>query len=216
MKKRSLAPLAITALVWVLCGLLLPMYKLSSWFLGLVAASVTWVLTRKKFCPKEEPELSETPEPESVPSESGDAKIDALLQEGRRASGEMEQLRKSIANPALDGKIAEIADLTKRIFEDLLEDPADYEQVKRFSNYFLPTTLKLLNAYDRCCAQSISGENIDSTKKRIENVLDETAKAYRKQLDSLFANQSLDIETDITVLQTMLKREGLAGNDFGV
>ncbi len=84
-------------------------------------------------------------------------------------------------------------------------------------NYYLPTTIKLLNAYDRMSAQGIEGENLDKSMKSINDMLDTVIVAYKKRLDSLFANQALDIETDIEVMNTMLAREGLAGEkDFEV
>ena len=86
--------------------------------------------------------------------------------------------------------------------------------IKRFSSYFLPTTIKLLNAYDRMSDINVDGENISATKKRITDILDTTVAAYEKQYDALFANQALDIETDIIVLENMLKKEGLSGRDF--
>ena len=95
-----------------------------------------------------------------------------------------------------------------------MEDPGDYKIIKRFSNYFLPTTIKLLNAYDRMGEINIDGENIRATKQRITDILDTTVTAYEKQYDALFANQALDIETDIIVLEKMLKKEGLSGSDF--
>ena len=106
-----------------------------------------------------------------------------------------------------------IAVLTEKIFADIVEDPNDVPQVKRFAGYYLPTTMKLLNAYDRMSGEG-SGQNVSGTLRRIEDILDTTVQAYRKEYDSLFANEALDIETDITVLESMLKREGLAGKDF--
>ena len=75
----------------------------------------------------------------------------------------------------------------------------------------LPTTIKLLNAYDRMGSQGIEGSNISGTMTSIEEMLDTAIAAYRKLLDSLFANQAMDIETDISVMNTLLKREGLSG-----
>ena len=95
-----------------------------------------------------------------------------------------------------------------------MDDPNDYKMIKRFSNYFLPTTIKLLNAYDRMSEINIDGENISATKQRINEILDTTITAYEKQYDALFANQALDIETDIIVLENMLKKEGLSSSDF--
>ena len=84
-------------------------------------------------------------------------------------------------------------------------------------NYYLPTTIKLLNAYDRMDSQGIEGENIDKSLKSITEMLDAAISAYKKQLDSLFANQALDIETDIAVMNAMLNREGLSDKkDFNV
>ena len=61
-------------------------------------------------------------------------------------------------------------------------------------------------------SQGIEGENIDKTKSSILDMLDTAIDAFKKQLDSLFANQALDIETDIDVMNTMLRREGLSGS----
>ena len=197
----------LTACVWSVCCLVLNMVRLSSWFLMAVLSGVTYFLSRKRFCPKPVKEVEEAPPPE-------EDKVSSLLREGREAAENMKTLQKTVRNPAVAEKVGEIASLTEQIFEDLVKDPADYEQVKRFSHYFLPTTEKLLSSYVQCEAQDEAGENIRAMKERIEGVLDATADAYRKQLDSLFANEALDVETDITVLETMLKREGLSGSDF--
>ena len=76
-------------------------------------------------------------------------------------------------------------------------------------NYYLPTTLKLLNSYDRMSAQGVSGENISGTMNRVENMMETIVQAFEKQLDSLFGAEALDISTDITVLDNMMAREGL-------
>ena len=185
------------------------MYKLSSWLIVLAAAVGAYVGFSKLF-PGETREEALPPEPETT----GDEKIDALLAEGQRAVGEFRRLRASIPDKSVTDRIDTLTELTDKIFKDVAEDPADYPQVKRFANYYLPTTLKLLNAYDRMAAQDVAGENITDSMQRISGILDTTEEAYKKQLDALFSNQALDIETDITVLETMLKREGLSGGDF--
>jgi len=112
-------------------------------------------------------------------------------------------------------KINEIMRITDKICQDAIEDPSDIPQIKKFMNYYLPTTIKLLNSYDRMSAQGIEGANLDKSMKSINEMLDAAIDAYKKRLDSLFENQALDIETDIKVMNTMLAREGLAGNkDF--
>ena len=127
----------------------------------------------------------------------------------------MKRIRDSISDNAVKPKIDRLIELTDKIFADLKDDPNDYKMIKRCSNYFLPTTVKLLNAYDRMGEIDVNGENINATKQRITEILDTTITAYEKQYDALFANQALDIETDINVLENMLKKEGLSsGTDF--
>ena len=77
-------------------------------------------------------------------------------------------------------------------------------------NYYLPTTLKLLNAYDRMSSQGVEGQNISGTMERVESMMSTIVTAFERQLDSLFGDQALDISTDITVLENMMAREGLS------
>ena len=143
--------------------------------------------------------------------------IDPILQEGNKALAEMGRLYISIKGPEVRGKINEIMRVTDKIVQDAINDPSDIPQIKKFMNYYLPTTIKLLNAYDRMSSQGIEGENLDKSMKSINAMLDDAIEAYKKMLDSLFANQALDIETDIDVMNKMLAREGLTGEkDFHV
>ena len=208
-RKKSVLPIYGIGALWVICALFFPMYKLSHFFILIVLSVVVYLILSKIF-----PGTVTYEEIPKEPVTTGNAEVDALLKEGDMALAEMRRLRKSIQRPELKEKIDKLIDLTDRIFKDAVDDPADIPQIRRFANYFLPTTIKLLNAYDRMDGQGISGTNISGTLEKINDILDTTIEAYKKQLDSLFENQALDIETDIQVLETMLKREGLTGNDF--
>ncbi len=143
--------------------------------------------------------------------------VDPILEEGNRALSEMGRLYLSIKDPEVRQKINEIMRITDKITQDAIADPSDIPQIKKFMNYYLPTTIKLLNAYDRMSSQGIEGENLTKSMNSINEMLDAAIVAYKKRLDSLFANQALDIETDIQVMNTMLAREGLSGEkDFQV
>ena len=127
----------------------------------------------------------------------------------------MGRLYMSIKDPEVRSKINEIMRITDKITQDAIDDPKDIPQIKKFMNYYLPTTLKLLNSYDRMSSLGIEGENVEKSMKNINDMLDAAIEAYKKRLDSLFENQALDIETDIEVMNTMLAREGLAvDNEF--
>lgn len=210
-RKRSAIPLYGAAAVWLVWCLFLPLYKL--WHIALlIALAAAAYAALSKLFPGTETTV-EVPEPEPEPVSTGNPEADALLLEGDRAVRELRRLGQSIREPSVRSRIRELADLTKKIFDDIKEDPQDIPQVKRFAGYYLPTTMKLLNAYDRMSGQG-AGDTISGTLRRIEDILDTTVEAYRRQYDALFANEALDIETDITVLEGMLKREGLSGKDF--
>ena len=80
--------------------------------------------------------------------------------------------------------------------------------------YYLPMTIKLLTAYAEMDEQQVKVENIDKSKHEIENVLDSLNDAFSKLLDDLYKDTAWDISSDVSVLNAMLKREGLKGNDF--
>lgn len=152
-----------------------------------------------------------------APKKSYGPDIDPIIQEGNRALSEMGRLYMSIKDTEVRQKINEIMRITDKITQDAIADPTDIPQIRKFMNYYLPTTIKLLNAYDRMSAQGIEGENLDKSMKNINDMLDAAIVAYKKRLDSLFENQALDIETDIEVMNTMLAREGLSGDkDFDI
>ena len=211
-RKKSVVPVYGVGVVWVIYCLFFPLYKLWHFIILAALSAVVWLVLSKLFPGKTE--LIKEPEPEPEPVTTGNPEHDALLREGETAVSEMKRLRQSIKEPEIQAKIDRLTELTEKIFNDLIDDPSDYKMIKRFSSYFLPTTINLLNSYDRMGSVGVDGENISQTKARIKDILDTTITAYEKQLDALFANQALDIETDITVLENMLKKEGLSGSDF--
>ncbi len=227
-RRRSVGFIYGFAVTWLVMAAFLPMYKLWAVITALCASilvsSVIASASGKKAQTEEEKAAAEQREKEKQEAEKAAAagtsyspEVSAILAEGNRALSEMGRLYMSIKDPEVRGKINEIMRITDKIAQDAISDPSDIPQIKKFMNYYLPTTIKLLNAYDRMSAQGIEGENLDKSMKSINDMLDTAIEAYKKRLDSLFANQALDIETDIQVMNTMLAREGLSGGkDFEV
>lgn len=227
-RRRSVGFIYGFAVTWLVMAAFLPMYKLWAVITALCASilvsSVIASASGKKAQAEEEKAAAEQREKEKQEAEKEAAagtsyspEVSAILAEGNRALSEMGRLYMSIKDPEVRGKINEIMRITDKIAQDAISDPSDIPQIKKFMNYYLPTTIKLLNAYDRMSAQGIEGENLDKSMKSINDMLDTAIEAYKKRLDSLFANQALDIETDIQVMNTMLAREGLSGGkDFEV
>ena len=186
---------------------------------GLVALIIKGRASRKAKKLEREARKREQQRPAAVsaPKKSYGPEIDPIIQEGNRALSEMGRLYMSIKDVEVRKKINELMRITDKITQDAIEDPSDIPQIKKFMNYYLPTTIKLLNAYDRMSSQGIEGENLDKSMANINEMLDAAIVAYKKRLDSLFENQALDIETDIEVMNAMLAREGLSGNkDFDI
>ena len=134
-----------------------------------------------------------------------------MLKDGQLALSEMKRLDDNIADPGVSADIVRLEQVSEKIFEAVKDRPEKLPQIHKFMDYYLPTTLKLLNAYDRMSATGVSGENIDGTLTKVEGMMRNIVAAFEKQLDALYGADALDISTDITVLETMMAREGLTG-----
>ena len=220
MVKRSSAPFYFAAAVWLLWGLLLPLYRLSDILLCAGASFLALTLGKAVF----PDESYETPEEktqeapraeEKKPESTGNPEIDALIAARDKAVSEMKRLNANIPDETISRQIDHLEETTRKIIAQVVAEPGKLSQIRKFMSYYLPTTLKLLNAYDRMDSTGVSGANIDGTKGMIEEMLDTIVVAFDKQLDSLFADEALDISTDITVMEQLLAREGLGGETLG-
>ena len=136
----------------------------------------------------------------------------------RRGEEFLDQIRR--CNDAIPGieisdKISRMELIVQRIFQRAGTNPEIVPDLKKMMNYYLPMTVKLLNAYADMDAQPVQGETILSSKKEIEDTLDTLNLAFEKLLDSVFQDTALDVSSDITVLKTLLAQEGLTEPDFG-
>ena len=76
--------------------------------------------------------------------------------------------------------------VTEKIFAQAKSDPDKRPQMRKFLDYYLPTVVKLLEAYAEMEAQGVEGENIRESKRRIEDAMDTLVTAFENQLDKLF------------------------------
>jgi 5-bromo-4-chloroindolyl phosphate hydrolysis protein len=151
---------------------------------------------------------------EEKPKSTGNPEIDALVKERDKALSEMRRLNDNIPDPKISAQIDHLEEVTKKIIDQVVANPQKLPQIRRFMDYYLPTTLKILNAYDRMGATGVDGENISATKHKVESMMDTISQAFDKQLDALFGEEALDISTDITVMENLLAREGLSGTNL--
>lgn len=210
--KKSVVPVYTAACMWLVYCLFFPLYALWHFVVALVLAAVAFVVAKKLF-PNKEIEAAQQKKPET--KKELEPEVAAVVAEGKLAMAEMDRLKNSISNQDVKSKITQIMILSDKIVRNAEKDIKDLPRIKKFLSYYLPTTIKLLNSYDRMHEQGIQGENICGTMRRIEDILDTIVVAYEKQLDALFADEALDIETDIEVMDGMLRREGLKNSEFG-
>lgn len=202
---KSAAPLYAAAVVWVLYALLFPLHKVVH-FIVVIAASALVGIIARLICKDVVEEVEVPAEPETT----GNAELDKMIAECNKATVEMKRLDENIKDEKISAQIVRLEELMAKILQQVKAEPTKLPQIRKFMNYYVPTTLKLLNAYDRMGAQGVEGENISGTMTKIEQMMGTVVIAYEKQLDSLFGSEALDISTDITVLDNMMAREGLS------
>lgn len=163
--------------------------------------------------PEPEPEPTPQPAPEKKEEKRATNSTDGDDQFGRWISA-IREVNDRIDDAVISAKIDRIEVLTVRIFELVRSRPDKQPQIRKFMNYYLPTTLKLLDSYALLEAQGIEGENISASKKQIESIMDTLIQGFEKQLDLLFTAQKMDINSDIEVLESMMAADGLKENEF--
>ena len=211
--RRSVAPFYGVAAVWVVYALAFDLYRPTHFVFAAVLSTGVYLLLRAG-CKDEEYEVEIPDPPKPEPASTGNPELDKMIRDGALAVEEMKRLDENIEDEKISQAIRELERTSQAIFQQVREAPEKLPQIRRFMDYYLPTTLKLLNAYDRMSSVGVGGENIDGTKERVEAIMDTIVAAFDKQLDGLFGAEALDVSADITVLETMLAREGLAGDQM--
>ena len=140
----------------------------------------------------------------------------AAVRQGREMIQRIREVNDRIEGQEVSAKMDRLEQVAERIFEQVQEHPEKLPDIRKLMSYYLPTTLKLLDAYEEFDSQPVQGENIKNAKQQIEKTLDTINLAFENLLDQLFTDEVLDVSSDISVLETMLKQEGLTGSEFHV
>ncbi len=156
-----------------------------------------------------EPTPAPAPKPEKQPEKQTDMPERDQYQ---KILDELRRVNDAIPDEEMSDKISRLEAVSAKIFEQAKSDPDKLPQMRKFMDYYLPTSLKLLNTYAELDKQGIEGENISESKHRIEQTMDTLVKAFETQLDKLFASDALDVSTDIDVMENMLRADGLTGD----
>ncbi|MCH5286402.1 MAG: 5-bromo-4-chloroindolyl phosphate hydrolysis family protein [Christensenellaceae bacterium] len=204
----------------LLYALLFPLYRLSDLLLcgalALVVSKVVGIMgqgldltTHNKPQPGEKAAVPV----EEIPL-SGDSTADAVIAKGQDILHQIRAENDAIADEVLSGQMDELERLCAQIFKTVAEKPNKAPQIRKFMNYYLPTTMKMLASYRTMDSRGVSVTDMTHARSETIRGMNMILTACQKQLDNLYKDTMLDVSTDIDVLEQMLKRDGLTDGEF--
>ncbi|CEQ22118.1 5-bromo-4-chloroindolyl phosphate hydrolysis protein [[Clostridium] sordellii] len=140
--------------------------------------------------------------------------IESTIKIGRNYIEQIKNIKNELSKEEIAVKLDKLGNISNQILIQVEKNPNKIQEVNKFINHYLPITIKLINSYKDINNQLVQGENIENAKIEIEKSIDLINSAFENLLDDLFEDVVLDISTDISVLKTLFKQEGLAEDDF--
>lgn len=201
--KASAIPLYGAAALWLLYGALLPLYRL--WHFLIPAAlslGLYWLLS-KRF-PGKDYWVEEPAAP------TGNEALDEAIRQGREGVRRLRELNSQIDEPHITWQLDQLETITDRIFKQVAAHPELLPQIRRFMDYYLPTTIRLLESYRELDSGGAGSREVAESKEKVAGMLDTVLAAFQHQLDALFSARTMDINAEAAVLESMMQAEGLA------
>lgn len=168
-----------------------------------------YVQAQKQYLLREKEKKEREAQQSSVPEH-----VRQMIADGEEFIRKIRKSNDAIPGVEISRKISYMENIVQKIFQRVKQKPELAGDLKKLMSYYLPTTIKLLEAYEELDAQQVQGTNITSAKKEIEDAMDTLNIAFEKILDDFYQDTAWDISSDISVLETMLAQEGLRKSDF--
>lgn len=146
---------------------------------------------------------------------SGDDAADAMISRGQDMLHQIRSENDAIPDEVLSGQMDELEHLCVQIFKTVAEKPGKAPQIRKFMDYYLPTTLKMLASYRTMSNRGVSVSDMTEARSTVIRGMGMVLTACQKQLDTLYKDDILDVSTDIDVLEQMLKRDGFTEGELG-
>lgn len=217
-RRKSPVKYYATGIAALLYAMNAPMYTTGNFITFGIVLLVVFLLSsaifkgKKEFVPVQPEDARPAPQPEKKeepkPAKTGNPEVDRIINEGNDYLRRLREADDAIPDETLSEDIRRMESASADIFRFIESHPEKTADIRKFMSYYLPTTLKLLNTYQRLAAQSVKGENITTTMFNIAGMMHTVADAFEKQLDSLFTDEAMDVSADISVFETLLKQEG--------
>lgn len=204
-KIRSAWPIYIAAAVFALYGAKNPLYTGKALIMAVVWSVLAYILSEKWWFKGRQIEV------ESKVS-TGNKDIDRQIEEGRAQLKALKE--KPTGDEKIDREIGRMVEAGAKVFEAVAQKPEKAGQVRKFMNYYLPTTAKLMQHYFTLREVGGTGEHVTKALDDIRNSIAMIADAFEKQLDNLYRAEAMDVSSDIDVMEAMIAADGLT--DDGV
>lgn len=195
--------------------------KKESCFIASDAMYEQYMLTQKRYeeqlkleSKADNKQAQKTDEAKTEAVDTVDSRAKKVLDEGREYIAVIRKCNDEIPGEEMSEKLDKLELLVTRIFARVEEEPEQAPELQKMLSYYLPTTQKLLEAYRDLDKQNLDVKNISDTKREIETTVDTINRAFEGFLDDLFRDRAWDIQSDISVLNTMLKQDGYLKSDF--
>lgn len=203
---KSAVPVYLAAAAFMLVSLALPIYRWWAILLAACAAGAVYYVSDRRIKPR----VVLVPAPATVYN-TGEASLDEVLAKAEKDLGSLSALNDRIEDERLSAAITRMQKAGAAILAQVAKEPAKAKNIRKFVSYYLPTAVKILTTYADLAAAGASGHNAQSLMQEVQQNADTIATAFESQLDALFAGEVLDVSSDLAVLDSMAKGDGLAG-----
>lgn len=141
--------------------------------------------------------------------------LDVMITKGRQYTDRLRELNDNIPGEVISNKLSRLEDILNEIFNRVKDHPEQMVNCRKLMDYYLPTMIKLVEAYEEYDKVSQPGDDIKSAKAEIERTLDIINQSFVELLNKLFQSSVWDVTAEAQVLKTMLRQEGLAQDNLG-
>lgn len=216
-RKAGIVAFGVTAALY---AMLFPLYRIGDFILaGALAFLVGKIISimgsgLDLTTHNKQDEAQKAKEPEELPL-TGDDVADATIAKGQDMLRQIRAENAAIPDEVLSGQMDELDRLCVQIFKTVSEKPQKASQIRKFMNYYLPTTLKMLASYRTMNQRGVSVSDMTEARSTVIRGMGMVLTACQKQLDNLYKDDILDVSTDIDVLEQMLKRDGFTESELG-
>ena len=99
--------------------------------------------------------------------------------------------------------------LKSKIISVVEKNPKKEKKLNNFFDYYLPVLINIVNKYNEIEDQRLVSKDGKDFMNKADKMIDETNKAFKILLSSLYQNDIMDVDAEMKVYEMMLKADAL-------